>query len=241
MMRISSLTYRGLLAAGAFAASLALATVSAEASTIWVRDGNGGNVFNGGPGSVNIKINVNGANRTVSAGAFALQYKFSDVKPPKAQNDPGWTDFLTYCLEPDETLGLSGLTPKQGVFDEGIGSSIYAADAMALTRLVNTHFADSLTSATKSAAFQVALWEIAFDNTADLAGGLFKFTQAGAVRNQASAYLDAANWVSGGDNLDVILRVGNQDLIIQVPEPATLALFGAGLLGLGFVSRRRAL
>jgi hypothetical protein len=37
----------------------------ADASTIWVRDGNGSHVFNGAPGWVNITINVNGANTRV--------------------------------------------------------------------------------------------------------------------------------------------------------------------------------
>lgn len=229
---IRSFSLSRLLAAGAVCAALAAAVpTEADASPVWVRDGNGGTVFNGGPGSVNITVSVNGANVAVAAGAFALQYSFDQTH---------WTNFLTYCLEPDELLNISGATPQMGSFVEGIGNSpAYASTATALTRLANTWFADSLTSATKSAAFQVALWELAFDGTADLAGGGFRFTQSGSVLAKAQAYLNQANWIEGGDTLDVILRTGSQDLMIQIPEPATLALLGVAILGLVLAGRRR--
>lgn len=229
------------LAAGAIAAALSLGAPTADASTVWVRDGTGGTVFDGGPGWVGITITVNGVNQSVAAGAFALQYAFAEAAP--AGNSASWTNFLTYCLEPDELLAVSG-TPRLGSFVEGVDAAApYADTAAALTRFVNTWYADSLTSATRSAAFQVALWEIAHDGAANLATGGFRFTQAGAtadmVRTQAIAYLNQANWVAGGDNLDVILRTGNQDLIIRIPEPPSLALLAAGLLGLCVVARRR--
>jgi hypothetical protein len=224
-----------LIAAGALGAALsASGPMTADAATVWVRDGNGGTVFDGAVGSVNLTITVNGVSTAVAAGAFALQYSF----------DLGsWTNFLTYCLEPDELLGVSGTTPRVGSFIGGIGNAAdYASTAAAVRGLVNTWFADSLTTATRSAAFQVALWELAFDGNGDLAAGGFRFTQggstAGAVRSQALLYMDAANWVGGGDDLGVIRRTGSQDLIIQITEPATLALLAVGLLGLGFAARR---
>jgi hypothetical protein len=206
----------------------------ATASPILVRDGNGGDVFNGGPGSVSITIRVNGANKRVLAGAFALQYRSTTADP--------WTDFLTYCLEPDEVLAISGSAPVVGDLQGSLATTAeYGTRAAAIAGLWNTWFTDSLKDATRSAAFQVALWEIAFDGSDGLRTGNFRFMTPGGVRTQAIAYLDPTGWNNpAGEAPGVILRVGNQDLVVTVPEPATLALFGLGLIGLAAVVRRRA-
>jgi len=43
----------------------------------------------------------------------------------------------------------------------------------------------------------------------------------------------------GGDNTGLILDNVRVESIDAIPEPATLALFGAGLVGVGFLRRRR--
>lgn len=203
----------------------------AHASPIQVRDGNGGSVFNGGPGSVNLTIKVNGSSQSVAAGAFALEYRHGTTGP--------WTGFLTYCLEPDEWLGISGTTPQNGTLVGSLAATVeYAATAAAIGALYATWFTDSLTSALKSAAFQVALWELAFDTGANLAAGAFQLVGSAGVRAQAEAYLAQANWIAGGPP-GVILREGNQDLLIEVAEPAAIALFLAALLGLALAARRQ--
>jgi len=231
------MTNRTYLSAFAFALATTVgATIAAgdaAAVPIQVRDGNGGNVFSDGPGSQNVTINVSGNSKTVGAGAFALQYKFVGSLT--------WVDFLTYCLEPDETLDISGLTPKNGDFVADVKDTVeYASSGEDISDLYNTWFEDSLTSSVKSAAFQVALWETAYDTGGNLAAGSFILTSApAAVTAQANAYLNQALWSAGAD-VGVILRVGNQDLLLRVPEPASLGLLGASLLGLGVVRRRTA-
>lgn len=218
---------------------LGLAT-TADASPVLVRDGNGGNVFSGNTvpgGFTNITIAVDGSSKTVAAGAFALEYS--------TDNGVSWVNFITYCLEPDEWLGISGSGAVTGDLIASLsGTTEYGAAATTIGRYVRTHFNDSLTSSIKTAAFQVGLWELAYDTSVNLAADDFRYTANGAVRTQALAYLNAANWNTFGD-VGVVLRVGNQDLVIDVPpsqlpvaEPISLALFGLGLAGLGLARRR---
>lgn len=58
---------------------------------------------------------------------------------------------------------------------------------------------------------------------------------------QAQTYLNSAGWVADA-TYGVILRDGNQDLLVNVPEPGTVALFVVALGGLAAgLGRRRGL
>ncbi len=222
---------RPTLLAPLLALSLGTAALPAAAGPVQVRDGNGGDVFNGGPGYRAVTIKVDAGSLSVAAGAFALEYREG--------SSGGWTSFLTYCLEPDEWLGISGLTPHDGTLATNLASTAeYAASGNAIARMAATWIADSFTSALKSAAFQVALWELAYDSGSNLATGAFQLVGSADVRSQAELYLNAAGWQSAGA-FGAILRDGNQDLLFAVPEPRTILLFLVALSGLVFVLSRR--
>lgn len=210
-------------------ATLVAPTAWAVPQTVAVRENPNGLFDDPAPGNVNLTINVNGKNQGVLAGAFSLQYQL--------ENTGDWIDFLTYCLEPDVFLDL-GKEPT-GTLVGDLDDTDYAAVAELIRGLWATHYQDSLTSKVNSAAFQVAMWDIAFDGGDGLGAGDFRLASPSTnVRNQANIYLQQLNW-SGSRPLGAILRVGAQDLVVEVAEPATLGLLGMGLLGLGVAARRR--
>ena len=137
----------------AAAATFVAPTAWAVPQTVAVRENPNGLFKDPAPGSVNLTINVNGQTQGVLAGAFSLQYKL--------ENTDDWIDFLTYCLEPDVFLDL-GKEPT-GTLVGDLDDTDYAAVAELIRGLWATYYQDSLTSNVNSAAFQVALWDIAFD------------------------------------------------------------------------------
>ncbi|MEZ5398318.1 MAG: PEP-CTERM sorting domain-containing protein [Bryobacteraceae bacterium] len=99
--------------------------------------------------------------------------------------------------------------------------------------------------AMQASALQIAIWEIVREQNATLSvtGGTTRFQNESLAGTLALAqsYLDL---VDGNgprlQNLLALTLVGNQDLLVQSPEPGTIWLLSLAGACLGFTRRRRA-
>ena len=170
-------------------------------------------------------------------------------------NRTGDNPLVGYCIDlyqtavDGETYDLVALTSAPQGGGQGTMS---AAKATALAQMWKQFFADSLTNATTRGAFQLAVWEIIFEDwttqsqldvfnqetstgfyATGVAGG-----DTGAIADKAAEYL---GWDVNGDlaNLVALTNGSKQDYVVEVPCP----MISVQLLGLvamfGLIRRRR--
>lgn len=225
------------------AAVLGLGSVAASASPLAagqsVQVGNvAGSVFTPSPSSgdpnglySNLTINVSGSNVGVAAGLFVLDYN----------NGSGWEQFLAFCLSPDVWL-----YPFDNPYSvNALSSMSYASSANDIAEFWG-RFRSSVTNDVTAAAFQVGLWELAYDGGRALNTGSFRLMTSGSVYNLAQNWLNALDG-TGPMASGLLVLVDNpkntvhrQNLITQVPEPGSLALLGVALGAFGIATRRKA-
>jgi hypothetical protein len=154
----------------------------------------------------------------------------------------GGPSFVTYCVDVYQHINFGVLYPEYsapGTSHVFINDRAYAD----LGRLYAN--AGVVDTNVEEAAFQIAVWEIAYETTLgpyDLAGGAASFSGGSAASSGALAL--ASTWLAGlgngaGRPISVIESGEHQDVIYApVPEPSTWMLMIAGLIATGRIARR---
>lgn len=158
----------------------------------------------------------------------------------------GGPSFTTYCIDAYRSISLGQTYTDYTVVP---GTAHAFANARAYTDIGKLYAeGNAVNGATAQAAFQIAIWEIAYETSSiyDLASGSATFY--GGTADTSGALTLATSWLNALPGvtrspytLSVLESTGHQDQVTAVPEPSTYLLMAGGLLGIGFVTRRRTL
>ncbi len=170
------------------------------------------------------------ASGTVSAGGFSTTVNL----------DP---TFEMYCVDLYQHIGFNELYTEYGA----PGTTHVFANSRAYADLGRLYAeAGVVDTSVKEAAFQIAVWEIAYETDPGayaLGGG--KATFSGGTADSSGALTLAGTWLAGlgngaGRSISVIESGDHQDMVYApVPEPSTYMLMVAGLLATAEISRRK--
>ncbi len=155
------------------------------------------------------------------------------------------TSFLAYCIDPFQWSSSSPLAYSTSTL-----STLGAARANDVSNLYSQAYATTSGDGGKSAAFQLALWELAKDDGVLTSGGVHttSSTNSSVVADANSMIYNAQHASSGATQyaFNLYTNGNKQDYLVAtmssvtpVPEPETYAMLLAGLGLIGFTASRR--
>jgi hypothetical protein len=169
------------------------------------------------------------ASGTVNAGGFATILN-------------GGPSFVSYCVDLYQHINFGTLYPEY----TAPGTTHVFANNRAYADLGRLYAnAGVVDTSVEEAAFQIAVWEIAYETTPGayaLGSGAASFSGGSAAGGALGL---AATWLAGlgdgaGRSISVIESTEHQDVIFApVPEPSTYMLMLAGLMATVEISRRK--
>jgi hypothetical protein len=156
-------------------------------------------------------------------------------------------DFIGWCVDATRSRDMAQdmiVRPLSELPDHGNPSSNVQPNAGArIAWLINTYSNDAwfaIDGNNKAAALQLAIWEVLYTpfGSYNIAGGDFRLVWASLYPSLVSysnlyfstlgSNTDEAFWY---DNIDTNRSTGQDFAVDPVPEPASILLFGTGLLG----------
>ncbi len=157
--------------------------------------------------------------------------------------------FSGFCVDPYQSASSSYTFYDKSSLDASDFSTNGASRFANVQKLFDNAYASIADNAVKSAGFHLALWEIFHDDLNAATGGIKGITGSNVgMLAAANTFLSSlAGWnITNAYSIDYFESVCNQDFIIaklnppsEVPLPAALPMLLSGLVGLGFMRRRK--